>query len=101
MKMTKNDLPLPFDGKAEKTLDRPVFEKLPSKTLGKMGVFLDYPQLCHLCQRDIDPKPCTYKNCDNFEYRKSVNYLCDNCKNDCKQHSFVKILQCKKYTKKT
>jgi hypothetical protein len=59
--------------------------------------------VCSLCNRErlIGGKVvCKDKNCDNFDYKTSVNTLCMDCSHECKQHSFVKVLQCKKFIRK-
>lgn len=66
------------------------------KNTGENGHNLD---LCYMCQKDMCENECSYKNCDDFEYRDSINYLCEACEKDCKQYAQVEILVCKKYKK--
>lgn len=57
-------------------------------------------RLCSMCLRDIREPYCKYDSCDKFEYRDSVNYLCEACVNECKQYAHVDILRCVKYKKR-
>jgi hypothetical protein len=73
-----------------------ISEKTTPENIGKNDHNM---HLCSMCSLDTQEPPCSYEHCDEFEYRPTVNYLCEACVNECKQYAHVDILRCVKYKK--